>query len=64
MKRYTVEVKYKTFVVSTIILDADSESEAAERILTNLNMDELEEFELMSIVETEMPTVEGPSTIQ
>lgn len=64
MKRYTVEIKYKTFVVSTIILDAEDESEAAERILTNLNMDELEEFEMLSIVENELPTHEGVGTVQ
>lgn len=49
MNRYNVDVKYKTYVMSSISLDAETEEEAVERLLEALDTSQVEDFNVIEV---------------
>lgn len=60
-KRFLIQVRYKSYVMQAVSLNAESPEEAVERLKGGINTEELEEFEIVSVEEDDQLLLDIPS---
>lgn len=64
MKRYRITTKYKTYVTQDVSLNAESPDEAVESLMSNIDKDMVDDFEILEVLEESVLQVEAPAALQ
>lgn len=64
LKRFRITTKFKSFVIQDISLNAESAEEAVQFLMDNINTEEVEAFEVVSIVEEGAASAPTTETVQ
>lgn len=64
MKRFRITTKYKTYLTQDVSLNAESADEAVEFLMSNIDADMVEDFEILEVLEESPLQVEAPAALQ
>lgn len=60
-KRFTIQVRFKSYVLQAVSLNAETPEEAVSRLKEGIDTEELEEFEIISVEESDQMLLDIPS---
>jgi hypothetical protein len=62
MKRYNIDVKYKTYITTSVSLNAENPDDAVKALMDGLDVSAVEDFEIVSVTEIGDEAMMAPST--
>lgn len=60
-KRFTIQTRFKSYVLQAVSLNAESADQAVERLKEGIDTEELEDFEILSVEEDDQLLLDIPS---